>query len=80
LPGTELERRIAALWQEALELERVGIHDNFFDLEGHSLLVVKVQAKLEALVGRELPLVELFRYPTIHALASYLEGSVALTV
>jgi len=50
-PKTPMERTIAELWQEALELQRVGRHDNFFDLGGHSLLAMKVNAKLQRRTG-----------------------------
>ena len=41
LPQTQLERQIAQIWAEHLQIEAIGLHDNFFDLGGHSLLVVK---------------------------------------
>ena len=71
-PRTDLEVRVAALWQELLGVERVGLHDNFFDLGGHSLLMVRMQARLEAL-GWDLGVAELFRHPTVAALAVRLE-------
>jgi len=43
-PRTEMEQALAAIWQEVLNVERVGIHDNFFDLGGHSLLSMQVIA------------------------------------
>jgi amino acid adenylation domain-containing protein/non-ribosomal peptide synthase protein (TIGR01720 family) len=70
-PRTKLEQSIAAIWQEALYSERVGIHDNFFDLGGHSLLMVQVHSKLNALFPG-LTLVELFEYPTISSLTAFL--------
>ncbi|MHC5720227.1 MAG: AMP-binding enzyme, partial [Nostoc sp.] len=45
-PETELEQTIAIIWQEVLHVEKVGIHHNFFDLGGHSLLMVQVHSKL----------------------------------
>jgi amino acid adenylation domain-containing protein len=71
MPDSEVERTIAALWQEVLQVERVGIHDNFFDLGGHSLAMVQVHGKLQDIYGSDLSLVDLFRYPTISALASH---------
>jgi hypothetical protein len=50
-PKTPMEIIIAELWQEALELKRVGRHDNFFDLGGHSLMAMKVNAKLQRRTG-----------------------------
>jgi natural product biosynthesis luciferase-like monooxygenase protein len=72
MPQTEAERMIAAIWQEVLQVETVGIHDNFFDLGGHSLLVVQIHRKLQQTFERKLPLFEMFKYPTVYALAQYL--------
>jgi amino acid adenylation domain-containing protein len=72
LPSTELEQAIANIWQQVLSVEKVGIHDNFFDLGGHSLLVAQVQSKLEELLQREIPIIQLMEYPTIHSLAKSL--------
>jgi amino acid adenylation domain-containing protein len=77
-PRGELEQTLAALWCEQLQLPRVGIHDNFFELGGHSLLLVKLHARLEGTLCQEIPLLTLFRYPTIAGLAGHLrhdEGS-----
>jgi amino acid adenylation domain-containing protein len=73
-PRTALERAVAEIWQDALRRDHVGLHDNFFDLGGHSLLLVEVHARLSRLVTGELPLVELFRHPTVSSLARFLEG------
>jgi amino acid adenylation domain-containing protein len=72
LPRTGDEQAVAAVWREVLGLETVGIYDNFFDLGGHSLLMIKAHARLEERFGREIPLVELFRHPTVAAVAAYL--------
>ncbi len=71
-PQTEVQRTVTAVWQEVLGVEKVGIYDNFFDLGGHSLLVVKAHGKLQEMFGQDLPMVEMFRYPTISALAERL--------
>ncbi|MGC1650186.1 MAG: phosphopantetheine-binding protein, partial [Candidatus Sulfotelmatobacter sp.] len=71
-PRGEMERAIAGVWREALQVEKIGIHDNFFDLGGHSLLMVQVQNKLGHRLGKEVSIVDLFRYPTINTLAHYL--------
>jgi acyl carrier protein len=71
-PRTEVQRTIATIWQEVLQVEKVGIHDNFFDLGGHSLLMAKVWSKLHSMFQQELSMVDMFQYPTIHALATYL--------
>jgi amino acid adenylation domain-containing protein len=74
-PQTELEHMIATIWQALLKLNAVGREDNFFDLGGHSLLLVQVQHQLGAALGRAIAIVDLFRYPTIRTLASFLGGA-----
>ena len=71
-PRTEVEQTLANLWQEMLQVEKVGVNDNFFELGGHSLLVVQVHSKLQGTFNREVSITDLFKYPTISALASYL--------
>jgi amino acid adenylation domain-containing protein len=72
MPQTESEQLIAGVWQEMLQLEKVGIHDNFFDLGGNSLLAIKTQVKLQEILDQEILIVEVFNYPTIHSFAKYL--------
>jgi amino acid adenylation domain-containing protein len=71
-PETDTDRTIAAVWQEVLRLERVGLHDNFFDFGGHSLLLMQVQGRLRRVLSRDIPIVELFRHPTVASLSRYL--------
>jgi amino acid adenylation domain-containing protein len=71
-PQAELERTIAHIWQEVLQRKKIGIYDNFFDLGGYSLLMVRVQYKLREVLSHELSLVEMFQYPTIHSITKYL--------
>ncbi|HYH45636.1 MAG TPA: non-ribosomal peptide synthetase, partial [Thermoanaerobaculia bacterium] len=73
-PRSEMEQRIAAIWRELLRLDQVGIHDNFFDSGGHSLLAVRAFHRLKRDLARDFPLVALFEHPTIGALARYLEA------
>ncbi|MBD2201832.1 amino acid adenylation domain-containing protein [Calothrix sp. FACHB-1219] len=72
LPQSQIEQKIAKVWQELLHIEQVGIHDNFFDLGGHSLLMLKVNQKLSAILQRDLSVVTMFQNPTIYSLAQYL--------
>jgi natural product biosynthesis luciferase-like monooxygenase protein len=74
-PASELEKTIAAIWQDVLGLPQVGTGDNFFDLGGHSLLVVQVQRRLREACGREVSITDMFRLPTIKALAAHLGGA-----
>jgi aspartate racemase len=71
-PQTDSERLITALWQEVLGIQNPGIHDNFFDLGGHSLLVVLLHNRLREAFRKNISIVDLFRYPTIAALAKLL--------
>ena len=74
-PRNDVERTLAAAWQEVLGVEEVGLDDNFFDLGGHSLLLARLRSRLEGKLPRLLSVVELFRYPTIRSLAEYLTQS-----
>jgi amino acid adenylation domain-containing protein len=73
-PQSALERTIAGIYADLLRVGRVGLHDNFFDLGGHSLLIVRAHQKLKEAIGREIPVVDLFRFPTVAALARHLGG------
>ncbi len=68
------EQALVEIWQEVLELDRVGVFDDFFDLGGHSLLINKVATRLKQKLGVELPLRTLFEVPTIAALAEILQS------
>ena len=74
-PGNEMERIVAAAWQDALGVASVGINDNFFDLGAHSLTVAEVQAKLQDALRREISILDLFQHSTVSALANYLAGT-----
>ncbi|MDT3395986.1 amino acid adenylation domain-containing protein [Streptomyces sp. B1866] len=71
-PGEGLERDLAELWRDLLGVARVGVHDNVFDLGGHSLLMVEFRARLADRLGHRVEMVDLFQYPTVAALAAYL--------
>ncbi|HEY3579058.1 MAG TPA: amino acid adenylation domain-containing protein, partial [Pyrinomonadaceae bacterium] len=71
-PRNEMEKIVAQVWQEVLQLDQVGVHDNFFDLGGHSLLMLRIQGKVRTLFNRDMSIVEMFRYPTISSLAEIL--------
>jgi hypothetical protein len=73
-PASDLEEKIAGVWRATLGRDRVGRDDNFFDIGGHSLLVVRVHRMLKEQVSDPIALTDLYRFPTIHALASHLEG------
>jgi amino acid adenylation domain-containing protein len=73
-PHTPIEAGLAEIWTEVLGIEQVGTSDNFFDLGGHSLLVVKVHSKVREAFQKELSITDLFRYPTIASLAKFLSA------
>lgn len=68
-PRTETEKLVARIWSEALSIEKISIHANFFELGGYSLIAVKVMVAIEKETGRRLPLATLFENPTIEKLA-----------
>ncbi|MBV9788623.1 MAG: amino acid adenylation domain-containing protein, partial [Chloroflexi bacterium] len=80
-PRNELEQTIAAIWQELLGVDQVGLHDNFFDLGGHSLLVIQLHGQLNERLGgsaamlERVSMLDLFKYPTISALSEFLSQS-----
>jgi len=71
-PQTELERIVTDIWQHVLKIEHVGLNDNFFDLGGHSLLMVQVQGKLRSALQRNISITDLFKYPNVGDLVTYL--------
>jgi len=73
-PTSEIERKIVNIWQEVLEKKQVGIHDNFFDLGGNSLNIVKAHSKIKEELAIDVPIIELFRYPTVNSFVSSLNS------
>jgi acyl carrier protein len=72
-PRTKMEKVLAALWQRAFGIEDISTEDNFFDLGGGSLLMVRLHAAISQELRRDVPLVDLFRFPTIGSLARHLD-------
>ena len=72
-PQTYLEQAIAAIWQAVLHIEHVGVDDNFFDLGGHSLLLIQIQNRLHTVLEEDISIIDLFEYPTINALAQHIQ-------
>lgn len=64
-PSTELEKKLAALWQEGLGIGAIGTHDDFFELGGHSLLMIQLVNRARKHAGINLPLTKLYGRPTI---------------
>ncbi|HKV11827.1 MAG TPA: SDR family NAD(P)-dependent oxidoreductase, partial [Thermoanaerobaculia bacterium] len=72
-PRTEAERRVAAVWEELLGIEGIGVHDNFFDLGGNSLMAIRIISRLKSTLGVDVSEVSIFEGPTVAALAKLLE-------
>lgn len=72
-PRTPLEETIAGIFRQVLELERIGIHENFFRLGGHSLLATRAIMRINETFGISLPLRHLFEYTTVAKLAAAIE-------
>ena len=74
-PRTPEEEILAGIWEDVLEVDRVGAHDNFFELGGHSLLGLQVVARIGQRLGAEVPLTALFETATLGELAERLRGA-----
>ena len=77
-PQNDIEQTIATIWQAVLNLEKVGVNSNFFEIGGNSLLITKIYSQLKNVlpnVVEYLSLVDLFKYPTIRSLAKHLSQS-----
>ena len=76
-PDGDVERTVAAIWRDCLGVASVGADDNFFDVGGHSLLLVKVHGRLRDELKASLSLMDLFRYPTVRLTAAALKQDAA---
>ena len=72
-PSTDCERTLAGFWSELLGLEKIGIHDNFFDLGGHSLIAVRLFRMIKKAFAVEFPVSVLFQAPTVAQCAALIE-------
>jgi len=70
--ANDLECQIAAIWSDALGVQSVGLDERFFDIGGHSLLMIEVHDQLRDKTGLHVPLLDLFQYPTVRSLAHHL--------
>jgi acyl carrier protein len=71
---SEIEKTIAQIWRDTLHVDHIEPGDNFFELGGHSLVLLRVHSRVEAAIQRQISIVDLFRYPTVHSLAKFLSG------
>jgi amino acid adenylation domain-containing protein len=68
-PCTETQKELALMWADILGISRIGIHDNFFDMGGHSLLAIRLVQRVEKALGVSMPVTVLFKAPTIAEMA-----------
>lgn len=73
-PHTPTEEIVATLWAEVLQLNQVGLHENFIELGGHSLLSAQILSKIQQIFHLELPLHSLFKWPTVSQLAKQIDA------
>jgi acyl-coenzyme A synthetase/AMP-(fatty) acid ligase/acyl carrier protein len=75
-PQNELEQTLAGIWQDVLQTPQVGVYDNFFsDLGGNSLMLIQVVGKLREALSRDISMIEMFQFPTIHSFAQHLAST-----
>ncbi len=75
-PRNATEKSLSAIWGKALGVEDLGVHDNFFDLGGHSIVGIQVLTQVEQQLGRKLPLNSLFQAPTVAQFAKLLMAEI----
>jgi hypothetical protein len=76
-PRAGVEEALAEIWADVLRVERVGRDHGFFQLGGHSLLLLRLQARIREQMGRQVSVVDLFRFPTVASLAEHLDAEPA---
>jgi acyl carrier protein len=72
-PRTLVEEVLAGIWAEVLKVERVGVHDSFFALGGHSLLIMRLLAHIQATFDLDISIRTVFSLPTLEAMAGEIE-------
>ncbi|MBB5056307.1 amino acid adenylation domain-containing protein [Granulicella aggregans] len=70
--GTPMQERVAAIWREVLEAPNVGLDDNFFDIGGSSILLIRIRAELQKQLDRQIPITWMFEFTSIRILADKL--------
>ena len=73
-PTNAVERALCAIWKEILVLDKVGIHDNFFEIGGDSILAVEIANRVERSLGLHLSFKQFIATPTVAGVAAYLKS------
>jgi amino acid adenylation domain-containing protein len=68
----EIEQVLSTIWQDVLQIYRVGIYDNFFELGGHSLLIAQLRNKVSEILGIKVSIAQLFQFPTIQTFSKFI--------
>ena len=71
-PRNEIEEKIKNIWEDVLKIKNIGIDDNFFKIGGHSLGLVQINSKIQEQFNKEIPIVKMFQYTTVSALAEFI--------
>ncbi|CCI06837.1 non-ribosomal peptide synthetase [Microcystis aeruginosa] len=79
-PRNEKESLLAQIWQDVLQVSKIGVSDNFFELGGHSLKAISLVSKIQEKLGQSLPIKQVFAHPTIAEQAVLLSTVTPLTV
>ncbi len=75
-PANEVQKDLVNIWQELLETDQIGIHDNFFTLGGNSFLVSQMHARIEEKYPKKVSIVDIFNYSTIFKLAQHINTAI----
>ncbi|MBN2715728.1 MAG: amino acid adenylation domain-containing protein [Deltaproteobacteria bacterium] len=73
-PANETEGILLSIWASVIGISNIGMHDNFFDVGGNSLMVLELTSQVESRLGKKITVTDFFQYPTISALSKYLIG------
>jgi hypothetical protein len=74
-PSPGLQATVLGVWKSILKADSISIDDNFFDIGGHSLLMVQVHERLQLILQKQFPLMALLQHPTVRTIAEFLESS-----
>jgi amino acid adenylation domain-containing protein len=75
-PQSLTEQKVAAIWQQLLEISEISRVDDFFEIGGHSLMLVEMQKQCSASLGRKLTVIELLKYPTIASFSEFIDSNI----
>jgi polyketide synthase PksJ len=71
-PENEVEEKIYQIWSSVLKSDNFGVEDNFFEIGGNSLLIIQVAGHIKKQLGKEIKVINLFKYPTIRQISNFL--------